>query len=247
MPDVIGVALAGTVTALATGLGAVPVFMMGTRAVALRPALWGFAGSVMVVAACFGLIGPAIDEGSSLEVGTGLAAGVAFLVVSRTWISHRRVDATRPMSAARGRALLVFGVLLVHSLPEGFAIGAAWASSVEGLALFVVLAIALQNVPEGTVTAIPLAELGASRTRQFWAAVATSIPQPIGAVGALLLVEEVSALLPFSFAFAGAAMLALAVTDLLPEALGRGEFRKGATGAAMGILLMLAAMWTIGI
>ena len=47
------------------------------------------------------------------------------------------------------RSVLVFGVLLVHSLPEGFAIGTAFASDTEGLGLFVILAIALQNVPGG--------------------------------------------------------------------------------------------------
>jgi ZIP family zinc transporter len=55
------------------------------------------------------------------------------------------------------RSLLVFGVLLVHSLPEGFAIGAAYASDTEGLALFVIFAVGLQNVPEGTSVAIPMA------------------------------------------------------------------------------------------
>ena len=37
--------------------------------------------------------------------------------------------------------------------------------------------------------AIPMAAAGFSRSRQFWAAVATSIPQPIGALIAYLLVQ----------------------------------------------------------
>jgi zinc transporter, ZIP family len=113
-------------------------------------------------------------------------------------------------------SVLVFVVLLVHSLPEGFAIGTAYASDTEGLALFVILAIAIQNIPEGTSVAIPMEAAGASRSRQFWAAVATSAPQPVGAVLAYLLVEEIEALLRFSFAFAAGAMLALVVAELLP-------------------------------
>jgi ZIP family zinc transporter len=58
------------------------------------------------------------------------------------------------------RAVLVFGVLLVHSLPEGFAIGTAYASRTVGLGLFVILAIGLQNVPEGTSVAIPMERAG---------------------------------------------------------------------------------------
>ena len=45
---------------------------------------------------------------------------------------------------------LVFLVLFVHSLPEGFAVGTAFASDRAGLSLFVILAIAIQNIPEGT-------------------------------------------------------------------------------------------------
>ena len=53
-------------------------------------------------------------------------------------------------------------MLLVHSLPEGLAIGTAYASETEGLGLFVILAIALQNVPEGTSVAIPMEAAGFS-------------------------------------------------------------------------------------
>ena len=91
---------------------------------------------------------------------------------------------------------LVFGVLFVHSLPEGLAIGTAFASDRAGLSLFVIVAIAIQNIPEGTSVAIPMAAEGFSRTRQFWAAVATSAPQPVGALIAFLLVEQIEALLP---------------------------------------------------
>ena len=45
-----------------------------------------------------------------------------------------------------------------------------------------------------------MAAAGFSRTRQFWAAVGTSAPQPVGALVAFLLVEQIHGLLPFSFA-----------------------------------------------
>jgi ZIP family zinc transporter len=75
-----------------------------------------------------------------------------------------------------------------------------------------------------------MAAAGFSRARQFWAAVATSAPQPIGAAIAFLLVEQIEALLPFSFGFAAGAMLALVVVELLPNAA-----RTGALGAAVGV------------
>ena len=41
--EVVVLALAGSATALATGLGAVPVFLLGEHAERLRPFLWGAA------------------------------------------------------------------------------------------------------------------------------------------------------------------------------------------------------------
>jgi zinc transporter, ZIP family len=239
VPEVIVVALAGAATALATGLGAIPVFLLGPRAAALRPALWGLAAGVMAVASWEGLLVPALREGSAAQVVAGLALGVAFLAITRLLV-HRH-EAAGTLSEARGRALLVVIVLFVHSLPEGFAIGTAMGSGVHGLGVFVFLAIALQNIPEGTVTAIPMAEAGASRSTQFWTAVATSLPQPLGAVIAFILVETIDALLPVSFAFAAGAMLALTVTDLLPEALRADGRATGVAGLVSGAAMMSVA------
>ena len=225
--------LAASATALATGLGAIPVFLLGTRAAALTPFLLGIAGGVMGVASVAGLILPALDEGSAGEVAGGLVVGVAFLLLARRWIDGR--DEV-PLGAGR-TSLLVFAVLFVHSLPEGFAIGTAYASETAGLGLFVVLAIAIQNIPEGTSVAIPMAAEGQGPARQFWAAVGTSVPQPIGAVIAFLLVEEISALLPISFAFAAGAMLALVVVEVMPDAL-----RARASGAIAGFVAGAAVM-----
>ena len=74
---------------------------------------------------------------------------------------------------------------------------------------------------------------------QFWAAVGTSVPQPVGAVVAFVLVERIEGLLPFSLAFAAGAMLALVIAELVPAALR--ENRLGAAaGTAIGAALMAA-------
>lgn len=81
---------------------------------------------------------------------------------------------------------------------------------------------------------------GFGRAQQFWAAVATSAPQPIGALVAFLAVEQVKGLLPISFGFAAGAMLALVALELVPEALRRGRRRLGVAGLACGAALMWA-------
>jgi ZIP family zinc transporter len=238
--------LAATATALATGLGAVPVFYAGRRAEALRQVLLGTAIGAMTVASIVGLLRPALDEGSAPAVLVALAAG-ALLVVLAGMFLDRDVRIAELRSSDTRLAVLVFGVLFVHSLPEGLAIGTAYASEQEGLGVFVILAIALQNIPEGTSVALPMEAAGFSRSAQFWAAVSTSAPQPIGAVCAYLLVEHARGLLPVSFAFAAGAMLALVAFDLVPEIVGRGH-RVGATaGTLAGAAAMVALAALVGV
>lgn len=236
-------ALAGAATALATGIGALPVFFLGEQAARLRPFLWGVTVGLMSVASVVGLLLPALEEDGGVAVPAGLLVGAAFLLGSRRLLAERDVHIGELRGAGVRRSLLVFGVLLAHSLPEGFAIGSAYASDTEGLALFVVLAIGLQNVPEGTSVAIPMASAGFGRAQQFWAAVLTSAPQPIGAVVAYLAVEQIAALLPFSFAFAAGAMLTLVVLELAPQAYAPGGRYAAVAGTASGggLMLVLAA------
>jgi ZIP family zinc transporter len=245
--DVLLLLLAGTGTALATGLGALPVWWLGESAERLRPALWGVTVGIMGVASVVGLLEPALDTGSTGAVIAGIVVGVAFLLVSRRRLDHRQVTVGGLSGPGVRRSVLVFGVLAVHSLPEGLAIGTAYASDTEGLGLFVILAIALQNVPEGTSVAIPMEAAGFSRARQFWAAVATSAPQPFGALVAYALVEQVESLLPFSFAFAAGAMLALVVVELAPQAFVRGSRFLALAGTVAGGLAMVVLAVLVGV
>lgn len=226
---------AAAATALATGVGAIPVFAFGARVAAWRATMYGFAGGVMMVAAIVGLLLPGEREGGPLEVAAGAVAGVVFLVIARGWVRRHEVATARDSAAS----LLVFAVLFLHSLPEGFAIGTAYASATTGLGLFVVIAIAIQNVPEGTSVAIPMSIDGRSASSQFWTAVLSSALQPVGAVIAYVFVEQVEGLLPLSFGFAAGAMLALVIAQLLPVAVAQSR-RQALVGLSLGVLLMLA-------
>jgi ZIP family zinc transporter len=246
MPEVVVLLLAASGTALATGLGAVPVFLFGRRTARFTPLLLGFAAGVMAVAALSGLLVPAFEEGSAGVVIAGLAVGVVFLAVAKSRFDADASFMGRSGPGARTSAL-VFLVLFIHSLPEGFAVGTAFASDRSGLSLFVIVAIAIQNVPEGTSVAIPMQEAGFGAARQFWAAVATSAPQPVGALIAFLAVEAVSGLLPFSFAFAAGAMLALVVAEILPQAYAQPRWPEPTAGAAAGAVLMLGFGAVLGV
>ena len=232
--DLVVLVLAASATALATGLGALPVFFMGSKAELLRPILLGTAIGAMTVASLLGLLKPALEEGGTVEIVLGLLAGVVLVVGAHRLLARRDVHVGDLRGSGVRLSVLVFGVLFVHSLPEGLAIGTAYASDLAGLSLFVILAIGLQNIPEGTSVAIPMAEAGFSRSSQFWAAVLTSAPQPVGAVLAFLVVEHVRGLLPASFAFAAGAMLALVAFELVPQAFGPSRWLRAGLGVSPG-------------
>jgi ZIP family zinc transporter len=245
--DALVLLLAASATAVATGLGAIPVFLLGAGAARFTPVLWGLAIGAMGVASVAGLLLPALDEGSAGEVVAGLVLGALFLFAARRFLARREKRTGVVRATGVRTAVLVFLVLLVHSLPEGLAIGTAYASETEGLALFVILAIALQNIPEGTSVAIPMQIAGYGKSRQFWAAVATSLPQPAGAMLAYWLVEQVEGLLAVSFAFAGGAMLALVLIELVPQAFTRATWRGGLVGTLAGGGVMLALSAVLGV
>ena len=94
--------LAGCATALATGIGAIPVSMLGGRAEQLRPALWGLAVGLMSVASVVGLLLPALGEGSAVAVAAWSATGVAFLLVSRSALRGHDVHVGQPSVANGG-------------------------------------------------------------------------------------------------------------------------------------------------
>ena len=244
--DVLVLVAAATGTAFATGLGAIPVSHLGERAETLRPALWGVTIGLMTVASVVGLLLPGLREGSGATVLAGTGCGVLFLLASRRLMAHRHVVFGGATGEGAQRSALVFLVLLVHSLPEGFAVGTAYASDTQSLGLYVILAIALQNIPEGTSVAIPMEAAGSSRRSQFWAAVGTSAPQPVGALLAYALVSEISDLLPFSFGFAAGAMLSLVAVELVPQVVRSPGRPLAGAGAAAGGLVMLALAVALG-
>lgn len=229
------VTLVASATVAATGIGALPVIAAGHRAAAMQPFLNGVAAGVMSVAAIVGLLIPAVRDGSPGSVAGGVVAGVALVWWARHSLrAHAGQDDTQ-----RTRAELTFGVLFAHSLPEGLALGCALAAG-GAQGTFVVLAVAIQNIPEGTAVAIALQRSGESRWRQLVAAVASSVPQVPGAVVAWLAVDAVQGLLAVSFAVAGAAMLWLVVSDLVPASWIPGARLRVSAGGVAGAAVMCA-------
>jgi ZIP family zinc transporter len=245
--------IAGLITALATGLGAIPFFFFKDISDRWTVALWGLASGIMLSASFFGLLfeGLGLQNISTLfslsafmaKVSTGEIIGVAVgafigavVVLLADKIIHGYDFKPREIAEADFKKLMIIlGILTVHSFPEGVAIGVAFADlglesgipllgfSVPLLAIFMTIAISIHNIPEGVAISIPIRDLGISEWRMVGAAIFSSLPQPIGAVMAYYFVTLAREFLPYGFGFAAGAMILLVVHELIPEALERGE------------------------
>ena len=232
LPAVLGTLF---IFALST-LGAALVFLPVAAEPRMRRFMLGFTGGVMLAAAVWSLILPAMERCRSLAVpawlpvSLGIAAGAAFLSALESVLAHRRSDTAD--------AVLVTAITL-HNIPEGMAVGLAFAlaSDGEGIAAASALAlgIGVQNFPEGAAVSLPLRQAGMSRGRAFAVSVLSSSVEPVFGIAAALVSGCVTPLMPWLLSFAAGAMLYVCASELIPEAAGR----RGSLGFLLGFLLMM--------
>jgi len=141
----------------------------------------------------------------------------------------------------RHRAALLLSALTIHNVPEGMAVGLAFAAGGAGLGIPLAVAIGIQNIPEGFAAAAPLLG-GRDPTRRTVAAgvaALTGAVEPPAALLAMAAFGIADALLPFGLAFAGGAMLYVVVDELIPESRERGNERVATLALLGGFTLML--------
>jgi ZIP family zinc transporter len=247
--------VAGFITALATGLGALPFFFVSDVSDRWNVALWGIASGIMLSASVFGLVLEALGayinvslSGASIEaiprqqlvlLGIGLFAGVVLVYVAHDLIEAAEVDPRQYEEADFKKLVLILGVLTIHSFPEGVAVGVSFADLglaggaelfgfvVPLLAIFMTIAISIHNIPEGVAISIPLRSMGVKNWKLVWWSVFSSLPQPIGAVLAFYFVRVARQFLPAGFGFAAGAMIYLVLSEFIPEALEAGAGLPG--------------------
>jgi zinc transporter ZupT len=213
--SVLAVTLAALVTALATGLGALPfVFVpnMSRRWVGVSNAI---AAGFMLSAS-----GALLIEGVIRGLGrvlVGAAAGAIFIAVTHRLISGREDLRLGNLQAADARkAILIIGVMTLHSLSEGVGVGVSYGGGAK-LGVFITIAIAIHNIPEGLAISLVLVPRGASVLSAAGWSIFSSLPQPLVAPLAFLFVEEFRSLLPAGLGFAAGAMVWMVWAELLPD------------------------------
>ena len=242
--------IAGSVT----GLGALPVFFRTKVSHRAYDAALGLAAGIMIAASVFGLIIPGMEEGGLSAVMAGVFLGGFTLLAGNRAIPHlharytgwRReggtADSDSEETSRVRRALLIGTAIVLHNAPEGLAMGVAFASGLEEVALLLAVVIGLQNIPDGFAFAVPVGETGISSGRVLlYTTLSGLVPQSVAAIFGFFLVSVTMGIFPVAAGFAAGAMMAVVFREMIPSSHGHG-YADAATAAFLVGFAMLVVV-----
>ncbi|KQP35902.1 divalent cation transporter [Pseudorhodoferax sp. Leaf274] len=249
-PGVRGALMGGSMAALATALGTLPVLLSQKFSQRTYDTMLGFGAGVMLAASSFSLIIPALAAakaqgagswGAAGVVGFGLAAGALLLLVIDLVVPHEHFvkGLEGPQARAMKRVWLFVLAIAVHNLPEGLAIGVAYAGTEPLSALALATGISIQDVPEGMVVALALRGVGYGRVWSAGLGVLSGLVEPVAAVFGAAVIGLSAGLLPWGLAAAAGAMLYVISHEIIPESHRAGHERWATCGLMLGFILMM--------
>ncbi len=240
------VLLVGVLSDLSTALGAGPFVVFRNASARWQGLAAGYAGGMMVGASVFSLVDEGLRRGSVWETVFGLLLGALFVAGLNRFVATRDWRVSGLSAADSRRAVLFILAMFIQSIPEGLAIGVGFATGELRFGLLLGLAIAIHNVPEGIAVTLPLQAKGVPLWKCSAYAIFTSLPQPVFAVPAFLVVSLARYLVPASLGFAGGAMTYLAISELLVDAFELGSRQEMAWSFTLGLVTMLLVVALLG-
>lgn len=236
----IGSLLAG----LATGVGALGIFLVRRLSDRTGDVLLSSAAGVMLAATFFSLLMPGIAYGEALYASkelavavviTGFLLGAAALQLIHRYVPHEHFLTGRegPDTEKLGRIWLFVIAITLHNFPEGMAVGVGFAGGDTGNGIALATGIGLQNIPEGLAVAASLLAIQYTRTQAFLVACMTGLVEPVGGLVGSVAVAFAEPLMPWSLGFAAGAMLFIISDEIIPET-HRGGYQTLATFSLLG-------------
>ena len=194
---------------LGTSLGAACVFFLRTLNETVEKILLGFAAGVMVAASVWSLLLPAIDGAAALgrlaflPAAGGFAVGFALLLLLDRYLPEPAI--TGGGGAKTGMMALA---ITLHNIPEGMAVGAAFAGvlsgNVGGAAAATVVAqrisavlcgwYIIRNYPALHFTRNAFANGKKFAANMFWAGLSMGLMSAIYNIGSVVLQSSINAL-----------------------------------------------------
>lgn len=236
------VLIAALIAGLSTGIGTLPLLFVRKISKSMEDSLLGFAAGIMIFASSFSLIRPALMEKNIGQVILGLLIGAIIMAVVEITVPHIHLDRLKVIDfqdETMKKTILVLMAIIIHSIPEGLAIGIGYSSGDSSIGLVMTISIAVQNLPEGLVVSAPLIDKGYSRLKAIAFGFLAGIGQPLGAALGALMGSVLIAYKAFIFSLAAGAMYYVVSHELIPESHCSGNQMKATFGVIFGFVVML--------
>lgn len=238
--------LASLFTYLLTALGSAVVFCF--KPIHKRPLdiMLSISAGLMIAASIWSLTIPAINLAEELWCNSWLLPSIGFLTGGLFIVlSSVIIDKALPNATEKKRSILIIGVMPLHNIPEGLAVGVSFSGFAIGMngcslagALMIALGIGIQNIPDGIAISLPLYRDGMSKGKAFLYGQSSGIMEIIAATIGYFVTISIRSVLPFFFTFAAGAMITVVVSELIPDI--SPENRKlGVIGFIIGFTVMM--------
>ncbi|GKT02208.1 ZIP family metal transporter [Acidovorax sp. SUPP3434] len=252
-----GALLGGLMAAAATALGTLPVLLSQKFSQRTHDTMLGFGAGVMLAASAFSLVIPALAAAKSQGagpwgaggiVGAGILGGALLLLLIDRAVPHEHFvkGLEGPQARAIKRAWLFVLAITLHNLPEGLAIGVAFAGPDGVGAKALAAGISIQDVPEGMVVALALRGVGYGRWMSAGLGVVSGLIEPVAAVMGVALIGLSASLLPWGLAAAAGAMLYVISHEIIPESHRKGHEAFATGGLMLGFVVMMLLDTALG-
>lgn len=218
----------------------------------------GFASGLMLGAAIWSLILPAVQETEAwgklafLPVVLGILIGTGFLVFIDFLLNLHFKKKDINYSSCYKKASKIFFAVAVHNIPEGLATGIAYGSAflIGGesfySALIIAIGIAVQNFPEGLALSLSLKGTLKSKKKAFFLTVLSAVVEPIMVLVGMLLSSSIEGIIPWCLSFSAGAMMYVVCEELLPDAQTGAKNHVATLGFIFGFIIILVLDIVLG-
>lgn len=258
MPDYV-YAIIGTALIFAcTTAGSALVYFFGNKGLTQKISriFTGFASGVMLSAAFFGLLKPAIFESNVTYMptyviaGISVVAGALFLWGIDKLVPHLHLVNNKEEGIGSSRLnkdQKMFLAVTIHNVPEGLSVGVAFGVALANPgnhallmgALFLAVGIGIQNITEGAAVSLPVKADTGNSNKAFLFGMFSGIVEPIAAVIGLFFAMEIQEVMPWALAFAAGCMIYVVAEEMIPEIKENEHDHHGVWAFIIGFVVMM--------
>lgn len=232
---------------LMTFFGSALVYIVKRESQKLISVALGMAAGIMIAASFFSLLLPAVSQIENklhlFIVPISFFIGGLFLRLCDKYLPHEHLishELEGPKAALSKNKLLLLAMTL-HNIPEGLAVGIAFAGAQNNLlpAIILSIGIGIQNFPEGTAISLPMHQSGMNKFKSMMYGQFSALVEVPSALIGFIFATFFHNILPFALSFAAGAMMFVCIEELIPEANATKEIDAGTMSFMVGFIIMM--------